>query len=609
MATTIITKNSTSGNAPADGDLSVGELAIDLTNKQLYTKNSGGVIKLGGSGNSGEWEVNGSDIYYDTGNVGVGTDNPQENLEITAGSSNAISAKIDGSLGKLSVGTRSNQSGFRYDIKHDRSVGSAIHSVGSNGSIDALTIDSTGNVGIGTSGPSEALTVSGSGTSARISLTDSDSVRASMTGLLEFDGTDNRAGFIGYDAGDMSLYAAVGDIKLSTGGSEAMRIDSSGNVGLGTSELTDSYKMIVQGADQETANITDSGDHGATLFLRATGQEVGSGGAIAFGTTFGNKRPFAAIKSIVNNGTGNSTGHLAFSTRSLHTDTALTERMRITQGGNLGIGTNTPVDKLHVYGDDSNVINVKVENADATGTYKYMAMGYGGSGEGIPSIWQSSGYIEAPNNLVLGSFGNPIKFYTNSSRLENMRLDTTGNLLIGKTSPDFSTEGIALYSSSDANGSRVNITNTANKVVNLNRLSDNGIILQFYKDGVSVGSISTNANSLPSDRNFKKNIKDLQLGLGFVSALNPVTYNYKRDDESDPVMTGLIAQDVEDTLKEFGVEPNSMTLLQYKPVEDEKESDYQMDYSKLIPVLTKAIQELSGQVDELKAEVAALKGA
>ena len=273
----------------------------------------------------------------------------------------------------------------------------------------------------------------------------------------------------------------------------------------------------------------------------------------------------------------------------------------VVSGGNVGIGNTGPTRTLDI-GDGTASANAEINSSSAPNFLFSRAdveVGYIGT-----TLWNTGSGSDTEMSIRGAS---AITFAIGST--EKMRIDSTGNLLIGKTSTDFSTEGIALYSSSDANGSRVNITNTANKVVNLNRKSDNGIILQFYKDGSSVGSISTNANSLPSDRNFKKNIKDLQLGLGFVSALNPVTYNYKMDDESDPVMTGLIAQDVEETLKEFGVEPNSMTLLQYNPVEDKKESDYQMDYSKLIPVLTKAIQELSGQVDELKAEVAALKGA
>ena len=70
MATKIITKNGS--GAPSTVQVDKGELAVDLTNKQLYTNDGNAIIKLGGSGSSGEWEVNGNDIYYDKGNVGIG---------------------------------------------------------------------------------------------------------------------------------------------------------------------------------------------------------------------------------------------------------------------------------------------------------------------------------------------------------------------------------------------------------------------------------------------------------------------------------------------------------------------------------------------------------
>jgi hypothetical protein len=125
--------------------------------------------------------------------------------------------------------------------------------------------------------------------------------------------------------------------------------------------------------------------------------------------------------------------------------------------------------------------------------------------------------------------------------------------------------------------------------------------------GSTVGTISTNANSLPSDRNFKTNINDLTLGLDFVASLKPVTYNYKIDEAGDAVMAGLIAQDVEESLNSAGVAKNSMTMLQHKPLDDEKQSDYQMDYLKLVPVLINAIKEQQTTIEALTARIEALE--
>ena len=82
MATKIITK--TGSGAPTTSEVSRGELAVDLTNKQLYTSNGTSVIKLGSGSGEGQWSLapNGDDIYYKDGNVGAGVSDPQESLTV-----------------------------------------------------------------------------------------------------------------------------------------------------------------------------------------------------------------------------------------------------------------------------------------------------------------------------------------------------------------------------------------------------------------------------------------------------------------------------------------------------------------------------------------------
>ena len=138
------------------------------------------------------------------------------------------------------------------------------------------------------------------------------------------------------------------------------------------------------------------------------------------------------------------------------------------------------------------------------------------------------------------------------------------------------------------------------KWIILNRKTSNGVQIQFRYNGNNVGSISTNSNSLPSDRNFKRDIEDLNIGLDLVTKLNPVSYNYKIDDNGTPKMYGLIAQELEQSLEEVGVDKNSVQLLQHEPNDNEKESDYNLDYGKLTPILIKAIQELEARVKQLE---------
>ena len=121
-------------------------------------------------------------------------------------------------------------------------------------------------------------------------------------------------------------------------------------------------------------------------------------------------------------------------------------------------------------------------------------------------------------------------------------------LLVGKTSDNTTDVGVV-----NGPSGYIYATRDGNIPLVLNRKTSHGIIQQFRKDNVSVG-IYTNSSFLPSDRNFKRDISDLDLGLNLVTKLKPSQYNYKIDSEDCPKMYGLIAQDLEESLTEVGIE-------------------------------------------------------
>jgi len=135
----------------------------------------------------------------------------------------------------------------------------------------------------------------------------------------------------------------------------------------------------------------------------------------------------------------------------------------------------------------------------------------------------------------------------------------------------------------------------------LNRTNGNGRILVFKYNGSVVGNIDSNGASLPSDRDFKTNISDLNLGLSLVNKLKPSQFNYKIDDANTPVMYGLIAQEFEEAITSEGITKNSTQLIQHHPTDD-TESNYSVDYLKLVPILINSIKELSTEVNTLKTE-------
>lgn len=274
--------------------------------------------------------------------------------------------------------------------------------------------------------------------------------------------------------------------------------------------------------------------------------------------------------------------------------TADSERMRIDAAGRLMIGTTT---EGQADADDLTVAN-------ASGN---VGISLRTTTTGYASIYFSdatSGGAEASGAVQYKHDDNYMRFTTAES--ERLRIDSSGNFMLNKTNTNFDTTGFHVFGGS-ANG-RTFITVSNDEVLSLNRKGNAGIILRFFDDESLVGSISTNANSLPSDRNFKKNINDLDLGLNLVTKLKPSQFHYKHDEDDLPVMYGLVAQDLEESLTEVGIEKNSTWLLQHEPNDDEKQSDYSVDYLKLTPILIKAMQEQQEIIEDLKSRIETLEG-
>ena len=271
------------------------------------------------------------------------------------------------------------------------------------------------------------------------------------------------------------------------------------------------------------------------------------------------------------------------------------ERMRIDSAGNVGIGTTSPTNgKLEIHNPTTTVATTDsvdlaiTQNASGTSSKVQLRAGVTSGDDPYFSI-------RTRNRNDASSEPGVVK--------ERMRIDSNGNVGIGTTDPGTN----RLQVLAGLNTQPLFVGSVGGSVCTMNRNTSDGHVLRFEKDGTLVGHISTNSNGLPSDKNFKRNITDLKLGLDFVNKLKPSVYNYKIDDEDCPVHYGLIAQDVESALEECGVEKNSSLMLQHSPTEKEEESDYSLDYGKLVPVLAKAIQEQQQLINDLKSRIETLE--
>ena len=173
---------------------------------------------------------------------------------------------------------------------------------------EAIRIDASQNVGIGTASPAHKLDVQVSGNVARFG-----------------DGT--RFFRIYTDSDEVSLLADGSvPMKFYTSGSERMRIDSAGNVGIGTGATVDANLHVV----------------GTDIKL----QGIGIAGDLTFAYNAGNNSTtvadvnYANINATVTSGsTGSESGKLSFQTRNAGT---VADRMVIDSAGNVGIGTTAP---------------------------------------------------------------------------------------------------------------------------------------------------------------------------------------------------------------------------------------------------------------------------
>ena len=298
----------------------------------------------------------------------------------------------------------------------------------------------------------------------------------------------------------------------------------------------------------------------------------------------------------------NNMGGLRFNT------SGTSDAMNIIANGNVGIGTSSPAVNLDIAAANQildSAGNVRIITTDSAAINKGGQFTMGGfySGTSLSTVF---GAISArKENSTDGNFLGYMAFATqNGSLQERMRITSGGVVQIGGTAS-------TIWSSSSASISQVDINTTFPFVVAkndqilaiFNRTNSNGVIIEFKYNGSVVGSISTNSNSLPSDLNFKKDITNMSLGLDLVTKLRPVHYRHKMDNDDEALSNGIIAQELEQALLDCGVEKNSLLMLQHKPNEKENESQYWVDYTKMIPILIKSIQEQQAQIEELKAKI------
>jgi trimeric autotransporter adhesin len=290
------------------------------------------------------------------------------------------------------------------------------------GGVESMRIDSAGNVGVGTSTIVYKLEVNGAGRF--------NNSGAGGGSALFGNNLDSTLGQIiaPFNSAVFTIANTTANpIAFNTGGSEKMRITSAGDVGIGTSSPT--YKLQIQSG---ASTILAGADSAATTLTDATQKVMRFGvphytnaeepvGALFVSNTV------SASALLIGGGTGqfNAATLLQFYTAANNTTVTGTERMRITSAGLVGIGTSSPSSTLTVGGNPPTAGALAAVGAAA------------GISLALSDNVNCSLYVRHPAaGPVIGTDGgNALRFATNGNAAsdEKMRIDSSGNLLVGTT--------------------------------------------------------------------------------------------------------------------------------------------------------------------------------
>jgi hypothetical protein len=365
---------------------------------------------------------------------------------------------------------------------------------------------------------------------------------------------------------------------------------------------TISFENGPTGATQ-TSRLSLDGTTGAATFSSS----VGIGGVVA--TDYGAFRQLAVFGGSTGGGitiasTGTATGVLTFANGTSGTNqfkgiieyqhatdtmvfgTNAAEKMRITSGGAVGIGTDSP--NLSGGASGSTILTVS-----ASASARNAVLELNGTRTNSTDI---SGYVRFFNNgaatpladirAIRGSSDTSGDLAFTTADTERMRITSGGILLIGKTGNNTDDAGLLLYQSGVINY----VQDYSSGTINYNEFFTTG-------SGTVRGSITYNGTitsyNSTSDYRLKEDLQDYN-GLEIVSKLKTYDFNWKEANVRD---YGMIAHELQEVL------PSYVNGEKDAVDEDGNIKAQGVDYSKIVPILIKAIQEQQEQIDSLKNQI------
>jgi hypothetical protein len=408
-----------------------------------------------------------------------------------------------------------------------------------------------------------------------------------------------------------STSAYVGNVNRASyhawevGTTESLRVDTSGNVGIGTTSPDTKCNIQIASSGRawtpfstHAALFENSGD---TLLEIVSGNS--SIGSIRFGDT---------------DTSGRGRIDYSHSSDSLQFQTNGSERARIDSSGRLLVGTSTSLglnnSLFQIAGNstaaglqitrfnstDGCIVNFSANRNATVGSYttvqnndelaRLRFIAYDGASQLVAAQITSSvdgtpGANNMPGRLVFSTTAAGA-----SSPTERMRINSSGDLLIGKTVNNDTAPGIRLLSNGSSSYVRAGVA------VLCNRLESDGSIVVFRRSGTEVGTISVTttatAYNTSSDYRLKENVVDLDGAIDRLKLLPVHRFNFIAD--PDTVVDGFIAHEAQEVV------PECVTGTKDEVDEDGNPVYQGIDQSKIVPLLTAALQEAIGKIEVLE---------
>jgi hypothetical protein len=603
--------------ARGDGTRKIGSMvgahydndADDITILRLDSENiTQQILSIGGTG-----ELNGAtmiNLYTassslatpqtrmtvsSSGEVGIGTTSPDYPLEISKGSG-ALTLGITNTSSDA-AGIALNSGHGNWSIYNSKSTADQLEFRDESAGADRMVIDSAGNVGIGQSpfDASTRLTVKTDGTND--------------WGILVTDGIDEPSVGLfvnGSGAGEVRAYknnkSDVG-LRLTAEDNADSYFNNGGNIGIGTTApatLLDIEKAATTGAvplPMITLSVADggvdlaAGEGPAIDFYVADGD--GTGGI----SNYLSSRIASVREEAVDTGTDCS---LAFWCGS--NNSAAEERMRINSAGNVGIGTTAPAHPLTV--SSAGEIKALFENTSTTGgQYAYIDV-------------ESNAASTSKAYLRLITPDGTSTIHSEGTATAITLKD--GNVGIGTASPgtllECASDGnVYLTLNCDASGAGADNAGVLLEEAGTNvwAIRHNGgssnrleILDAGFDDGVIMAQGGTGFSDV-SDERVKTDLVTISDAVDKINSLRAVNFKWKYGSEDRRAKNniGLIAQDVYKVLPEAVTVPEGdYEVTDHPIIEGEKQAQntWAIDKSKLVPLLIKAVQELSAKVETLE---------